>query len=79
MTIDRRPFKAAQDLDLTSVLSADYRPHSRFLSLNEIMAIPKADWLVKGLIPLDGLGVVYGKPEAGKTFLTLAMALSIGH
>ncbi|WP_068495503.1 AAA family ATPase [Paramagnetospirillum marisnigri] len=79
MTTERRPFKAPQDLDLNSALSADYRPQSRFMSLNEIMALPKADWLVKGLIPLDGLGVIYGKPGAGKTFLALAMALSIGH
>jgi len=79
MTIDRRPFTAPQDLDLTSALSADYRPRSRFLSLDQIMALPPADWLIKGLVPANSLGVFYGKPGAGKTFMSLAIALSIGH
>ena len=79
MSIDRRPFKAPQDLNLTSALSANYQPRNQFLSTEQIMALPSADWLIKGLVPADSLGVFYGKPGAGKTFLSLAIALSIGH
>jgi hypothetical protein len=79
MSYDRKPYKAPQSIDLASTLGGDYRPRCRFLSCEQIAALPAANWLVKGLIPSDGLGVLYGKPGAGKTFLMLAMALSLGH
>jgi hypothetical protein len=34
-------------------------------------------WLMKGLLPAQGLGVVHGHPGSGKTFLALAWALHV--
>lgn len=35
-------------------------------------------WLVKKLLPLDGLGVVFGAPGSGKTFFALDLGLKVG-
>lgn len=79
MSNDRTPFKLPHEINLASALAPTYRPKHFFLDLPGIMRLPPADWLVKGLFPSDGLGVVYGRPGAGKTFFLLANALSIGH
>jgi archaellum biogenesis ATPase FlaH len=34
-------------------------------------------WAIDGLLPKDGLAIVYGTPSAGKTFLTLAISAHI--
>ena len=45
--------------------------------ISELGDVPAPAWLVDGMVT-DGLTVVYGPPGAGKTFLALSMALSIG-
>lgn len=75
MSTDRKPFPSA--IDLSKVQA--HKPHHRFQSLMEVLDQPPSEWLVKKLIGRDCLGVIYGKPGAGKTFLSLALALSIGH
>lgn len=47
------------------------------LSEAELGDVPEPSWLVDGVLT-DGLTVVYGAPKAGKTFLALSLALSIG-
>jgi len=47
------------------------------LSINDLMSQPPQAWLVKGVIPRSGLGVIYGDSGAGKTFITLDLALSV--
>lgn len=34
-------------------------------------------WRVDGVLPLEGIGVLYGPPGSGKTFLAIDMALSV--
>jgi RecA-family ATPase len=43
--------------------------------------LPKPSWLIEGILPANGLAVLYGAPGAGKTFVALSIALSIaaGH
>ena len=43
--------------------------------------LPEPSWLIEGILPANALGVLYGAPGVGKTFLALSMALSIaaGH
>jgi hypothetical protein len=52
---------------------------SRFkpLSLKEIGELPPPAWLIDGLVPGDGLVVLYGEPRAGKSFLGLDWGLSV--
>lgn len=41
-------------------------------------AMPPQQWRIKGVFPIEGLAVVYGASTAGKSFLALEMAGSIG-
>ncbi len=49
----------------------------RFLDDVEIENLPPLEWLVDGLLPARVTAEVHGPPESGKTFFTVAMALSI--
>ena len=49
----------------------------RVYSIFELMALPPQTWLVKGVIPQTGMGIVYGDSGSGKTFITIDLALSI--
>ena len=51
-----------------------------FVDAGDLIAMgPALDtpWLLKGLIPPEGIGVVYGAPGSGKTFLMLDMCARI--
>jgi hypothetical protein len=49
----------------------------RVYSISELMELPPQSWLVKGVIPKTGMGIVYGDSGSGKTFITIDLALSI--
>lgn len=47
------------------------------LGREALMSLPPLRWLVKGLLPAQGLVVVYGPSGAGKSFLLLDLALAL--
>ena len=47
------------------------------LTLKEMADLPAPEWMIDGLVPQDGLVVLYGVPAAGKSFLALDWALSV--
>lgn len=47
------------------------------LSVDQLLSLPPLRWRVSGLIPEEGLGVLYGPPGVGKTFVALDLAFSI--
>lgn len=47
------------------------------VTAEQVMSYPDYEWLVEGVLPLGGLGVLYGPPNVGKTFLALHLALSV--
>jgi hypothetical protein len=49
----------------------------KFLNLDEINALPDIQYLVDGLLPLNGYGIVYGRRGSGKTFEMLHLSLCI--
>jgi hypothetical protein len=49
----------------------------RVYNISELMALPPQTWLVKGVIPQTGMGIVYGDSGSGKTFITIDLTLSI--
>jgi RecA-family ATPase len=53
---------------------------SRFklITLEELDDLPEPSWLIKGILPENALGVLFGLPGSMKTFVALSMALSIG-
>ncbi len=67
------------------VILAGYRrqldalaPAGRFMPVAIADMVPPATpWRIKGLMPRQGLGFCAGAPGAGKSFLTLDMALSL--
>ena len=52
-------------------------PRFTFLNVDEINQLPDIEYLIDGLLPLDGYGMVYGRRGSGKTFEMLHLALSI--
>ena len=47
------------------------------LGVADIKALPDPKWLVSGMIPEASLGFIFGAPGAGKTFISLSLALSL--
>lgn len=54
-------------------------PPPRFVitPIRDIKAVLSGQWLIKHLLPAQGLAVVYGPPGCGKSFVTLNAALHI--
>ena len=52
-------------------------PKYTFLNVDQINALPDIQYLVDGLLPLNGYGIVYGRRGSGKTFEMLHLALCI--
>jgi len=54
--------------------------HSKELtvySVQQLLAMPQLTWLVKGVIPDCGMGVLFGDSGSGKTFISIDLALAI--
>jgi hypothetical protein len=44
---------------------------------DELDGFPEPEWVIEGMLPAGGLGMLVGTPESGKTFFALDMALSV--
>jgi hypothetical protein len=55
------------------------RQSNKFIlvTVSELEALPDPEWLIEGILPRDALGVLYGEPGAGKSFLALDWAAHI--
>jgi len=51
------------------------RQKNYFLALDEILAMPPQEWLIKDLIPKGGVGVLYGASNSHKSFFALHLCL----
>lgn len=49
----------------------------RLLSVNDLMRLPPVQWIVKGVLPADGLAALYGASGSGKSFLVLDLLACI--
>src|SRR5678809_536729 len=57
--------------------STAIRNSFEFVSADELGQREPPRWLVQGLLPVGGIGVVMGRPGDGKTFFALDLCLSI--
>lgn len=55
------------------------KPRLRFelLSDRQLQSMPDPRWLVGRHLPEEGIGILYGRPNTGKSFIILDMALTI--
>lgn len=49
----------------------------RFLTMEEMEALPPPNWLVPGILVEQSLAAIYGEPESGKSFLAIDVAMSV--
>ena len=52
-------------------------PRYAFLTEAQINNLPDIEYLVDGLLPVNGYGVIYGRRSSGKTFEAINLALSV--
>jgi RecA-family ATPase len=75
----------AADMDLDDIMPVDRLvippprplPVHRIIWDNALDEVPPMKWLIEGILPEGSLGVVYGDPGAGKTFVVLDWSFSI--
>lgn len=49
----------------------------RFPSLDQILALPSPNWVIKDILPEASIAILAGLPEAGKTFVTIDLAFEL--
>lgn len=49
----------------------------RLLTDDELEALPPIQWLVRGVLPTQGIGAIFGPSGSGKSFLTLDLLAAI--
>lgn len=49
----------------------------KLLSFTDLEALPDPEWLIDGIMPVDGLAVLYGKEKSKKTFVAVDWACSV--
>lgn len=50
------------------------RPRLRALRRDDLLATPDVEWIIKGVMPARGVGVVYGPSTVGKSFVEVDKA-----
>jgi len=60
----------------TSILTAT-RPTKFLRTAADLRNDPPLEWTVRGILPNNGIGAIYGMPSSGKTFLALDLAFAI--
>jgi len=53
------------------------RLRARMVSGLDLCALPPPTWIVDGIIPAPGVGLLYGAPKAGKSFVGMDLACCI--
>jgi putative DNA primase/helicase len=64
---------------LAELLSRTKQPAMRYrvLTASDLMDTPPLRWLVRGVLPANGLASIYGASASGKTFLALDMCAAV--
>lgn len=47
------------------------------MNIPELLSLPSHRWLIKGLLPANGLCLLYGNSGSGKTFITLDLCFAV--
>lgn len=70
---------AVDDFDAVEMEERPSKPDARwrFLTMEELEALPPPRWIVPGLFVEEGIAAIYGAPESGKSFLAVDVAMSV--
>lgn len=52
-------------------------PALKLISRDELEDLPEQQWLIDGVLPKDAVGMLFGDPGVGKSFIALSMATSV--
>jgi KaiC/GvpD/RAD55 family RecA-like ATPase len=65
--------------ELADLLDKVRSPAMRYkvLSADDLMKVPPLRWLVRGVMPANGLACIYGASTSGKSFLALDMCAAV--
>jgi putative DNA primase/helicase len=61
----------------TSQSKVNQLENYHLLSIDELYSLPPAEWLIKRVLPRQGIASIYGASGSGKTFFMLDLLLSI--
>jgi hypothetical protein len=66
--------------DEPPAIPVDKQARQRFLLLDDLLKLPPPEWMVKGLLPMNSVGVLYGASQTFKSFFAfhLAACCSVG-
>lgn len=51
----------------------------KLLTPAELVCLPPVRWLIRGVLPTEGIATIYGPPRSGKSFLALDMLAHVAH
>jgi hypothetical protein len=68
---------ALEEVALRHLQAKEHRKRFQPLTAAELMVRPAPDYRIKGVLPAQGLAVIYGASASGKSFLATAFAASI--
>jgi hypothetical protein len=72
------PFDQVLVVDQESVPKSQMCNRSyQIYSRDELSRLPKQQWLIHGVLPLQGIAAIFGAPGTGKSFLALDLAARI--
>ena len=77
---DANDYAAEHGADALELLLAKAAPVAgryRLSTADDLAQLPPMRWLVRGVLPAQGLGAVYGPPGCGKTFIALDLAAAV--
>ena len=65
--------------DLAELLSKANSPPLRYrvLTAHDVRTMPPLDWLVRGVVPRNGLACIFGASGAGKSFVALDLCAAV--
>lgn len=66
---------------VAALLERAKEPPQRFKLLTpaDLAALPPVRWRVRGVLPLEGIGAVFGPSSSGKSFLVLSLLASVAN
>jgi len=69
-------WKSAQPSTETSA-SIEQSSCSQLMTVQQLRSLPRAEYVVRGVLPAKGLAAIFGAPGSGKSFLALDLAHAI--